>query len=270
MTFGVSIRGSCRTDHLVLQKMGCTWLSDVVTLRQARKIQSQTSLRFHRSISQTRGTAIPEYTMKYTDFAQGLNISKNTGEIHLITGPMFSGKTTELLERVSQEEALGLVVSLVKSFEDFRYSCDHIVTHDGILRTCFSVAKLNEIRSTLGDAEWRRVDIFAIDEAQFLPDLPRFCAAADSEKKKIIFAGLEGDFRREQFGKLLDLLPLCDSIFKLSAKCCSCNIRPATFTSRISPENNTAQQCIGGSDTYQTVCRSCFVRSKLFALYLVK
>ena len=59
-----------------------------------------------------------------------------------------------------------------------------------------------------------------IDEAQFIPDLVSFCVAvADEHNKKVVVAGLDGDFKRGRFGEILDLLPLCDSVTKLTAQC---------------------------------------------------
>ena len=74
------------------------------------------------------------------------NPLSRTGEIHLILGPMFAGKTTALLKRVAQEEAKGLAVALVKSSKDGRYSEDEIVSHDGTKRRCDSVTKLGDLR----------------------------------------------------------------------------------------------------------------------------
>lgn len=182
-----------------------------------------------------------------------------TGEIHVILGPMFAGKTTALLERVAQEEAKGMRVTLVKSCKDRRYSDDEIVSHDGASRRCNAVATLKDLRRVLGDEQWHAVDVIAVDEAQFMPDLVEFCAvAADEERKKIIVAGLNGDFERKRFGQVLDLLPHCDSVTKLTGVCAACEGRPALFSMRIAADDNAEQELVGGSDLYKPVCRLCY------------
>ena len=188
-----------------------------------------------------------------------LDSTVSSGEIHVILGPMFAGKTTALLERVAQEEAHGLHVTLVKSCKDSRYSNDEIVSHNGTARHCNPVARLSDLRNTIGDEKWNAIDVIAIDEAQFIPDLVSFCiTAADVHHKKIIVAGLDGDFRRSRFGAVLDLLPLCDSVTKLTGQCAGCGGRPALFSMRIAVDQ-TSQELVGGSDLYKPVCRACYV-----------
>ena len=188
------------------------------------------------------------------------NPLSRTGEIHLILGPMFAGKTTALLKRVAQEEAKGLAVALVKSSKDARYSEDEIVSHDGTKRRCDSVTKLGDLRKIIGEDRWVEIDVLAVDEAQFIPDLLTFCVdAADMENKKIIVAGLDGDFRRSRFGEVLDLLPYCDTVTKLTAKCKLCLERPALFSLRIAVDKDT-QELVGGAEAYTPACRACFVR----------
>mmetsp|Transcript_27601 Transcript_27601/g.44278 ORF Transcript_27601/g.44278 Transcript_27601/m.44278 type:complete len:229 (+) Transcript_27601:755-1441(+) len=182
-----------------------------------------------------------------------------TGEIHIIIGPMFAGKTTALLERVAVEEANGLHVTLVKSCKDSRYSDDEIVSHDGVARRCNAVARLADLQGAVGDEQWTGTDVIAIDEAQFIPDLVAFCtAAADVHRKKVIVAGLDGDFRRNRFGPVLDLLPLCDSVTKLAGRCAGCAERPALFSMRLAVDKSTVE-LVGGADLYKPVCRACYV-----------
>merc|ERR1712216_348701 len=103
------------------------------------------------------------------------NLSTDAGEIHVIFGPMFAGKTTALLERIAEDEAKGKTVTLVKSSKDCRYSEDKIVSHDGTARQCTSVFCLEDLRGVIGEERWTNTDVIAIDEAQFIPDLVSFC-----------------------------------------------------------------------------------------------
>ena len=84
----------------------------------------------------------------------------------LTTGPMFAGKTTALLERVAEEEAKGLRVTLVKSCKDRRYSDDEIVSHDGTARRCNAVGLLDELHEVIGHEEWNDTDVIAVDEVR--------------------------------------------------------------------------------------------------------
>ena len=98
-------------------------------------------------------------------------------------------------------------------------------------------------------------DVIGIDEGQFFPDLVDFCDEMANAGKIVIVAALDGDFRRKPFGSVLELVPLAESVTKLTAVCTSC-FGTASFSKRI--VNDTAVECIGGADKYIAVCRACF------------
>lgn len=218
------------------------------------------------------------------------------GHIELVIGPMFAGKSSELLRRVSYYESEGLTVAIVKSNKDDRYSARHVVTHDGVRKQCHAVPSLTAFRETLTTV-YTAADVIAIDEAQFFPDLKDFCTfAADHDDKRLVLAGLDGDFLRRKFGQVLDLVPLADKVTKLTAICRFCQQEeqeqggnenttsssndshkansngnggahshesnknyPAVFSLRISAESGTEQEVVGGADTYAPVCRKHYV-----------
>lgn len=104
-------------------------------------------------------------------------------------------------------------IVLVKSDRDTRYSRNEITTHDGLARRCHAVNTLSQLRSAIGGT-YDTVDVIAIDEAQFFPDLLEFCLeASDHEHKQVIVAGLDGDFKRHRFGQvgstLFCIQPVC-------------------------------------------------------------
>ncbi|KAI5054904.1 hypothetical protein GOP47_0030049 [Adiantum capillus-veneris] len=184
-----------------------------------------------------------------------------SGSIHLIVGPMFAGKTTALLQRVEEEASAGRNVALVKSDKDTRYGLSSIVSHDGRQMPCWAVPSLASFRSQIGEDEYAKLDLIGIDEAQFLKDLYSFCQiAADYEGKTLIVAGLDGDFQRNKFGSVLDLVPLADSIIKLSSNCELCG-KPASFTFRKTDDSN--KEVIGGTDIYMPVCRQHYYSGKV-------
>lgn len=177
------------------------------------------------------------------------------GRIDVIFGPMFAGKSSELLRRVTALEA-DKTIAMVKSDKDNRYSQTEITTHDGLARPCYAVAQLADLRSAVGQS-YDSIQVIAIDEAQFFPDLLEFCMeASDHDNKQILVAGLDGDFQRRRFGQVLDLIPVSDSVTKLTAHCAYCG-QPALFSLRIAADQR--QEVVGGADKYAPVCRHHYV-----------
>lgn len=196
-----------------------------------------------------------------TNLCEGEDERSTSGSIHLIVGPMFAGKTTALLKRVEAEASAGRRVALVKSDKDTRYGLASIVSHDGRQMPCWAVSSLANFRSQIGEEEYAKLDLIGIDEGQFLKDLYSFCqVAADYEGKTLIVAGLDGDFQRNKFGSILDLVPLADSVVKLSSHCELCG-KPASFTFRKTDNRN--KEVIGGTDIYMPVCRQHYFSGKI-------
>jgi thymidine kinase len=99
-------------------------------------------------------------------------------------------------------------------------------------------------------------NVILINEGQFFPDLFEFVNELLKEDKKVYVCGLDGDFERKKFGQILDLIPLCDKVTKLTSLCSICkNGTPGIFSKRISTEK---QQTVVGSDNYIPVCRNCY------------
>lgn len=174
-------------------------------------------------------------------------IYNHNANLHLIIGPMFSGKTTELLRIAKRLKSINLKVLLLNYYEDTRYSTTEMATHDKTGLPCIFVNKLYEIKN-MND-----YDVICINEAQFFEDLVSFCKDALEKNKNIYACGLDGDYKQEKFGYLLDLVPLSNTITKLHAFCSICKDgTPAHFTKRIC--NNNEQKLIG-TDEYIPVCR---------------
>lgn len=173
--------------------------------------------------------------------------------IKLIIGPMFAGKSTALLEQVQQYQTEGHSVLLIKSLKDKRYHDHKIVTHGGKSQDCVSLRHLADLHPQHQE-EYRAAQVIAIDEAQFFPDLVTFCTqAADHDGKVVLVAGLDGDFQRKQFGQVLQLVPIADSVDKMAGKCNFCDTS-ALFSLRISADI-VNQELIGGAESYAAVCR---------------
>jgi len=183
--------------------------------------------------------------------------SQKAGSIEIIIGPMFAGKTSALLQRIGEYEGEHANILAVKSAKDTRYRASHINTHDGRTRECYAVEELLHIKREYPEP-YQEAHVIAIDEAQFFPDLREFCTkAANEDHKQVIVVGLNGDFRREKFGQILDLIPQADQVTKLGAECSYCRAaghpRAAHFTLRIAADSR--QEVVGGADKYAPVCR---------------
>ncbi|EQC27820.1 thymidine kinase [Saprolegnia diclina VS20] len=173
------------------------------------------------------------------------------GELQLIIGPMFSGKTTELIRRMRRFHHAQLKCLVVRAVIDERYTKDDLVsTHDKQMIPATPVRRLAEVNDV-----FRQYDVIGIDEGHFYPDLDAFCDMAADEGKIVIVAALDGTFERKPFPQVCGLVPQAESVTKLSAVCAVCGT-DAAFTRRL--VNSTAIELVGGSEMYQPVCRACF------------
>ncbi|RHX97999.1 hypothetical protein DYB36_002186 [Aphanomyces astaci] len=140
------------------------------------------------------------------------------GELQLIIGPMFSGKSTELIRRMRRYQHAQLKCMVVKSKIDDRYTNDSLVsTHDRQMMKANPLTRLED----MGD-EFMKYDVIGIDEGQFFTDLHSFCDDAANRGKIVIVAALDGTFERKPFQHVCDLIPRAESVTKLSAVCAIC------------------------------------------------
>ncbi|KAI4880728.1 hypothetical protein NFI96_024527 [Prochilodus magdalenae] len=204
---------------------------------------------------------------------------KTRGQIQVIFGPMFSGKSTELMRRVRRFQIAQYNCLVVKYSKDIRYSDTGMATHDKNTMEAVSASCLREVHElALGAA------VIGIDEGQFFPDTVEFCEEMANRGKTVIVAALDGTFQRKPFGNILSLVPLAESVVKLNAVCMEC-FKEASYTKRLGAEkevrmdgmkqdtvdgwastehsplqiNPSCQvEVIGGADKYHAVCRACY------------
>lgn len=184
--------------------------------------------------------------------------SKKDGYIHFILGPMFSGKSTRVINLVRRFKSIGTDVLIIKHKLDTRYNSGSvsISSHDSVMEDCISVNYLHEIHDNLSYKQlYEKASIIAIEEAQFFNDLVDFVVqASDFDKKYVIISGLSGDYKRKPFGSILNTIPLANEIEKLHAYCALCrDTTLADFTLRLNNNNDTI--LIGSKDSYLPVCR---------------
>ncbi len=175
------------------------------------------------------------------------------GYLELFIGPMFSGKTSKLLEIFKQCDFCNIPVAVINHSDDTRYHESMLSTHDKIMIPCIQTLKLVDI---LQLEVVTFASVVLINEGQFFEDLYDCVYTLLEMKKKVYVAGLDGDFKRKRFGQILDLIPLCDKVTKLTSLCNLCkNGKEGIFSFRITKES---EQTLIGSTNYIPICRSCY------------
>ena len=187
--------------------------------------------------------------------------------LELFVGPMFSGKTTKLIDLYKKYSYCNIKVCVINHSLDTRYSQNQMSTHDGILVPCIfisdilSVYNYSEIEEPMNEIGINHLllkesEVILINEGQFFEDLYEGVLEMLKDNKKVFISGLDGDFQKNKFGALLDLIPHCDKITKLHSLCGICkNGTPGIFSKRIVKEKS---QTLVGVDNYIPVCRKCF------------
>jgi thymidine kinase len=184
----------------------------------------------------------------------------NTGYLELIIGPMFSSKTSTLLEIYKKYKFCNIPVSIINHSIDKRYHETMISTHDKIMAPCLQTDKLGDLwnyqESENSLNTLRMSEVILINEGQFFEDLYDIVIDMLKYNKKIYICGLDGDFERKKFGQIIDLIPLCDKVNKLTSLCSVCKDgTKAIFSKRISSEK---EQTVVGFNNYIPVCRKCY------------
>jgi thymidine kinase len=198
--------------------------------------------------------------------------SNAAGYLELIIGPMFCGKTSKILEIYKQCKFCNIPVSIINHTIDKRYHDTMLSTHDKVMAPCLQANKLSDIWTNSGFIEsgnqsdkyanklLRSSDVILINEGQFFPDLYEVVVDMLNNNKKVYVCGLDGDFERKKFGTILDLIPLCDKVNKLTSLCSLCRDgTPGIFSMRLTTET---EQTVVGSDNYIPVCRKCYSNKK--------
>ena len=177
--------------------------------------------------------------------------------LRVILGPMFAGKTSEILSTVRRYTCLGKPVLVLTADIDNRYTNGNpaVVSHDRAAIPAHGVG----IHGLLGVLDWPEfaaATAVVVDEAQFfvgcLVDFVR--RAVDIYGKHVVIVGLDGDAAQRPFGDVLTLIPHADSVEKKTALCLVCGDgTPAIFTQRLVPDGE--QVAVGGAELYRPVCR---------------
>src|SRR5579871_2763946 len=174
------------------------------------------------------------------------------GWIEVVVGPMFSGKSEELIRRLRRAEIARQRVQIFKPAIDERYAANEIVSHSGLGIPSDTVSKAAEIM----DKVQPRTEVIGIDEAQFLGDEVVDVATKQANLgKRVIVAGLDTDYRGRPFEPMPRLLAVAEEITKLLAICVRCG-NPAVHTQRLVESEELV--VVGGGGMYEARCRRCF------------
>ena len=178
----------------------------------------------------------------------------NMGQIQVIFGPMFSGKSTELIRRLQRMKIAKYNCLIVKYANDKRYTDEELIaTHDKQMMEAVSATRLDNLKSKYNIID--DYDVIGIDEGQFFPDIIEFAETMADAGKTVIVAALDGTYQRKGFGSILELVPLAEQVIKLTAVCMSC-YGEGSYTKRITED--TEVEVIGGPEKYMATCRRCY------------
>jgi thymidine kinase len=173
------------------------------------------------------------------------------GWIEVICGPMFSGKTEELIRRLKRAQIARQKVEIFKPMIDTRYHEEHVVSHDANSIPSTPVESSSNIELLASDTR-----VVGIDEAQFFDDgIVDVCNKLANQGIRVIVAGLDLDYTGKPFGPMPNLLAMAEYVTKLHAICTHTG-QLAHFSYRIA--ENDKRIMLGELDNYEPVSRAIF------------
>lgn len=181
----------------------------------------------------------------------------NHGYIEVVVGPMYSGKSEELIRRIKRAEIAKQKILVFKPTIDDRYSKNDVVSHSGQSTTGIVIDDSKKIYDYIND----EVQVVGIDEVQFFDEkIVDICIDLADKGIRVICAGLDMDFRGEPFGPTPKLLTVAEFVDKIQAICSTCG-QPATRTQRLidsepAKYNDPIIQ-VGAIESYEARCRKC-------------
>lgn len=177
------------------------------------------------------------------------------GYLSLILGPMFSGKSTKLIQIINKYKTLNKKMLIIKPSIDNRYTTTaDICTHNMQTQSCICIDHL-ALDIVFDMDDYTTSNIIIIEEGQFFENIYQTICQMLTDKKLIYISALNGDSNRELFGDIYKLIPICDNIEFLQSLCLDCSDgTPAIFSKRLNT-NNQNKILVAGSTEYKAVCR---------------
>ncbi|HYK37913.1 thymidine kinase [Alloacidobacterium sp.] len=177
------------------------------------------------------------------------------GRVEVITGPMFSGKSEELIRRLKRARIAKQRVVCFKPDIDLRYHKTAIASHSAQTHDACVVANVDRLREALF-AQLDEIEVVGIDEAQFFDEgLVALSLELIHLGKRVLIAGLDTTFAGEPFQPIPDLMAIADEVVKLSAVCMACGA-PAIHTQRLGASQELV--VVGAAGMYEARCRAHF------------
>jgi thymidine kinase len=182
--------------------------------------------------------------------------------LEVIMGPMFSGKTSELIRLVEREVYAKRKGGIFKIAFDKRYSARQVATHNGLRYAAYTVASSKQgLRKIEEVTEANGLDAIGVDEVNFFPEAVVDLLDNLADKKRVIACGLNLNFKAEPFQTTMELAARADRVRYLSAVCVVCG-QEATRTQRLIAGRPAPKESpvivVGGKELYEPRCRNCF------------
>ena len=190
--------------------------------------------------------------------------------LKIFIGPMFAGKTTALIKHYKQQkEITKIIVDYdIKLEENNEINIGEMITHTELkYSSVYKTKKLNnlydinnynffskDVQEYHYEMFFNATDIY-INECQFFPDLKRFVLACLKNDINVHLYGLDGDYKQEKFGEILDLIPYCSSLSKIKGKCAKCKNK-SVVSHRTT---NEKKQYLTDAFCYQPLCLKCYL-----------
>ena len=185
------------------------------------------------------------------------------GSLEVVCGPMFSGKSEELIRRIKRVQISGKTFIIFRPAIDNRYDATHVVSHDQRKLEAVITGNDAEAANHMKElVEKEDPEVIAFDEGNFYDmSIVGLIENWISQGKRVIVAGLDTDFRGETFGPMGELLAKADYVDKIKAICMKCKSREAVMTQRLINGNPAKRSdpliLVGGFDSYEARCREC-------------
>ncbi|CAN5890226.1 thymidine kinase [soil metagenome] len=174
------------------------------------------------------------------------------GQIEVIAGSMFSGKSEELIRRLRREQIARRAVQIFKPKVDDRFSEGQIISHSDMRIASETVSSSRELLERVR----AETEVVGIDEGQFFDqELPAVCSTLADQGKRVLVAGLDQDYLGKPFEPMPQLLAIAEYITKTLAICMVCGA-PANHTQRLVVSSERV--LVGAQGTYEARCRRCF------------
>lgn len=189
------------------------------------------------------------------------------GMLEVICGPMFSGKSEELIRRLRRAKIAQQKVITFKPQLDNRYALEYVVSHDGNKVEARPLLNVTEIIDIVNATN---ASVIGIDETQFFSqEIVGVICQLINQQRRVIVAGLDLDFRGTPFGCMPLLLAIADKVTKLQAICTQCG-HDAHFTQRLVNGDPARFDdpiiLIGAQEAYQARCRGCYIIDRTFSV----